>query len=209
MAKLAFTPTDVTLYLCRGLGSVDSLLYGVDYHNTLELSTGENIKEINKTIQVISSQTTEPTEDIGSLYYFKCDEQSIYRASSEISASITLPQSKFAELISAARQGKLPSKIEIDVSDIETYAPDSSPKRWDNESIQKIPVRKYAFTMPLITAEKISESSRLKALREMPANREQLDRLIGLTLELRAILKIMLSMILIVGVANIAIDLFQ
>jgi hypothetical protein len=209
MAKLKFTPTDVTLYLCYGLGSVDSLLYSADCYHALELSTGENIEDINKTVQIISSQTTEPTEDIGNLLYFERNDKTMYRTPSSIAVSIILPRQKFAELINAARQGKLPSKIEVDVREIETHASDSSPKRWDNKNIKQMPVRKYAFTMPLITADKISESDRLKTLTEMPANREQLDKLIARTLDLYILLKIIFWTILIVGTANAVINLFQ
>ncbi|MCY1447432.1 hypothetical protein D9M71_640530 [compost metagenome] len=145
----------------------------------------------------------EPPEphELGKLYYIRGDDYPISPYPPRVQINITLPQPKVAELIRAARAGKLPSIIEIVVHEIETWKPDSSPKQWDNKNSPEMHVHGVSISLPLVPVIEAGEDDLpdWRPLEEMPVNREQMERLISLVQKL---LVAIFWAIVIVGIAN-------
>jgi len=206
MPDLEFTPIGAELRLGAGGWCEEN---AVVFHVKLQsdsssfmLTTGERIEELQQLVCVTSKHEDPEPHELGKMYYIRGDDGPIFPYPPRVQITITLPQPKFAELIRAARAGKLPSTIEVVVNEIETWTPGLSPKQWDNKDVPEMHVHGVRISLPLVPVIEAGEDDLPDWRRppeEMPVNREQMERLISVVQKL---LVPIFWAIVIVGIAN-------
>ena len=91
---------------------------------------------------------------------------------------ILLFDTQLNELLAAARCGRAPSRISVDVEGMEyDWQPDGSGKKWDNKASPHLRIVSARFTVPVVSPVTSNELERDPAEKIMPPTRLQLDQL--------------------------------
>ena len=115
------------------------------------LSTGERLKNLGGfvTIYPQTENFQEGSKGIGVMSY--SEEVPDYSIPAKYYIKVLLPPPQFADLVAAARLGRIPSKITINERGMKL--PDEFSKEWDNKSSPHLHVSSISLSIPLAVGE--------------------------------------------------------
>jgi len=129
----------------------ESLTYSViprGLANYVRLTSGEEFSKLEGNVTLQRSAAENTDEAVGLLFYLsEAGQESSYNVVCK------LPVQQFDELVSAARQGRMPNSISVYVvekSAETSRESDDSDFIWDNKEFPSIPVAAISFGLPLV-----------------------------------------------------------
>lgn len=147
---------------------------------SIKLSSDEKFENLDGRVTVFPDvgETQEDQNAFGTLHYFAARDDDFYPFPPSFIVQTTIPQGQFDELLSAAKFGRVPSKISVDIEGMEhDWQPDGSGKKWDNKASPRLPVNSVRFSVPLIPYTDEDGSERRRSENAMPATVLQVDQL--------------------------------
>jgi hypothetical protein len=147
---------------------------------SMNLTSGEMFGELDGQVTVFP-ETTEAQEQLsgfGTLRYFAAIDDDFHSYPPNFIIQAALHMRQFEQLLSAAKLGRIPSEISVDVEGMEyDWRPDGSGKKWDNKASPRLPVNSVRFSVPLVCISDDDSSERHVSESAMPATRLQMDQL--------------------------------
>ena len=132
------------------------LIYDVrlDAENTLKLATGEAPQEVRFRVSTepLTPDASVNPKGIGVLLYSERVSDVDLRIPPCVTANLRLPRPEFEELLAAARAGRCPVNISLEVRGLENAADAVSNLEWENTGTgsDMLPVKHATFTVPLV-----------------------------------------------------------
>jgi hypothetical protein len=148
---------------------------------SISLATGENFAELRGYLRVYPDTDPRRREDKATGFIAYLEAQTAVRDSSPPSylLQVWLPRVYFDELVSAARHGRIPSKMLVDIDGMEyDWRPNGRGKKWDNTESQHLKVDSFDFTLPLFLPPSTDEFQRSPSEEGMSPTRAQFDQLL-------------------------------
>ncbi len=188
---------------------------------SVTLSTEEKFEDLDSRISVFAAETDESKDivariekrllkdgqkGIGFIQYVPAisDDLGLYVRAS-CSVRVFVPKVTFDELLAAARLGRLPSHISIEVEGMQyDWQPDGSGKKWDNKAFPELAVTSIGFGgVPLVAPTMSSSFDRDLSAQVFPPTRSQLNELSEkldlLVIETKRGLRSLLWAVLVIG----------
>lgn len=147
----------------------------------VELTTGEKFGDLVGRLNLFNGQPQPPLPEgsVGRVDYFKGNDDE--SAPPSYVVSVWLSQLKFDELLNAARLGRLPSEVVVDVDGISLDG-----ERWDNAKLPRLTmVESVSFSVPLFIASS-ADVDNDKIAKQRPPTHRQVVELKGLMVQLAA-----------------------
>lgn len=160
-----------------------SLRYRVALHysNHVRLSTGEDLRKLEGKVFLWPSDSPSITEEspFGWLCYIEAYEGEFDSLPAYYSVELRLPRQQFDELLSAARLGRVPSYISVNVKGLEIgWEPDGSGREWDNKTSPRLTATSAEFVVPMaIPARPEDDFDGSQAEDVLPLTRSDMNRL--------------------------------
>ena len=180
MSIIDFEPVGAELF--GGVGEFEKGYPGLSFKiqlaqgESLTLSSGEKSSELDGRVTVFPG--TEEAEK-GTLSYFPARNDEFYAFPPQFIVQTALPLNQFNELLSAAKLGRMPSTISVEIEGMDyDWQPDGSGKKWDNKALPRLAVSSMRFSVPLVVSHADDDSAQRGVTENgMPATRQQLDQL--------------------------------
>jgi hypothetical protein len=147
---------------------------------SMKLSSDEKFEDLDGRVTVFPDigELQENQNAFGTLHYFAAHDDDFHPFPPSFIIQATIPASQFDELLSAAKLGRIPSEISVDIEGMEhDWQPDGSGKKWDNKASPRLPVNSVRFSVPLTPYAEEDGSERRPSENSMPAIRLQADQL--------------------------------
>lgn len=160
-----------------------SLRYRVALHysNHVRLSTGEDFRKLEGKVFLRPSDGSPFTEEspFGRLCYLEAYDGEFDSSPASYSVELRLPRQQFEELLSAARLGRVPSYISVDVKGMKIgWEPDGSGLEWDNKTSPILTATSAEFVVPMaIPARTEDDFDGSQAEDVLPLTRSDMNRL--------------------------------
>jgi len=203
MAGVTFVPYDATFFAGVGEheGASPGLLYGVRLASgeSMKLTTDEKFEELDGGITIFGDgdSVKDKQKGVGVLRYFEAGDDAGNPSVAHYTAEIHISGDQFNELVFAARLGRLPSEIVIDV---ESLKQDSQHyvrrKTWDNKTSPQLAITTANFSVPLVISVPSENPEDYSSAMATPPTRAQFDRLLIRLEDIRAEIKHMLVLLL-------------
>jgi hypothetical protein len=158
MARTTFEATSVTLF--GGAGEYERAVPGFSYRvrlargESIELTTGEKFAELEGLFAVyLDTEPAAPIKEdaVGVIGYHEKLSSWDEVVPSSYSLQVGVSRPTFDELLFAARYGRIPERLSVDVDGMEYgSAPDGSTKKWDNKASSHLKISSFSFVLPLI-----------------------------------------------------------
>ena len=146
---------------------------------SIKLTTYENFSELEGHLRLYPDTDPRRAEDKPTGFIAYVEAQGIVDEPPSYLIQVWLPTVYFDELVSAARHGRIPSKMHIEVEGMEyDWRPDGSGKKWDNKASQHLKVTSFDFTLPLFLPVSTDEVRRSPSEEGMSPTRAQFDQLV-------------------------------
>lgn len=174
MPGFKFITSEATLSL--GVGGSESkspcLSYSVRqglFEDSVELATGQTLQDLSGEITISADFDKRlPVQDnsIGVMKYFEASEFDLCDHPLSYSIEVVVPETLREELIFAARSGRLPSELLVEVDEDEHISrvsqtdPDDDRLKWDNKIVGSLNVKSAKFILPLAGNELLTPSRR-------------------------------------------------
>lgn len=138
----------------------------------------------------------ERRKTIGCMYYVPAFRDEFASLPASYDLRVLVPKGKFDELLAAARLGRLPSAISIEVEGMDYGgAPDGSHKKWNNKAFPQLDIVSFSFSLPLVTQD-VDDVQPKPSDNTFPASRMQakmlLEKLEVLRIEIKSGLRSLL-----------------
>ena len=148
---------------------------------SIMLSSDEKFENLVGRVTVLPDvgDSQENQNAFGALQYFAAHDDYIDPFPPSFIIQTTISANQFDKLLSAAKLGRIPSEISVDIEGMEyDWQPDGSGKKWDNKTSPRLPVNSIRFSVPLVPYAEEDGSERRTSENSMPATRLQVDQLI-------------------------------
>jgi hypothetical protein len=185
MAIVTFEALSAGLY--GGAGEYERATPGLYYHvrlargESITLTTRENFKDLEITFNVVPSGAPAPPikgDATGLMSYHPAIDDYDY-ISANCSIQVWVPSAHFVELVAAARNGRVPARLNITVEKMSyDNSPDGSGKKWDNQTESTLHVASFSYSLPLVASPPSDESDEDVSGQGMPPTRAQFVQLI-------------------------------
>jgi hypothetical protein len=184
MALTSFEAVSVALF--GGAGerqrNAPALSYAVRLADgeSIEITTGEKFDDLKG--QFVVSLDTEEAPPVredatGLIAYHEAHGGDDYSFPASYTIQIWVPRATFDELLSAARFGRMPSKMTIETKGMDyDWQPDGSGKKWDNKKSRYLKIDSFGFELPLYHPA-VGNFPRPLSEEGMPTTRTQFDEL--------------------------------
>lgn len=162
--------------LSLGVGEHESELPCLSYsvrqglfEDSVELATGQKLQDFSGEITISANVDKRPPirgNSVGVMKYFEASEFDLCDHPLSYSIEVVVPETLREELIFAARLGRLPSEllVEVDegehISRISQIDPDDDRLKWDNKILDSLNVKSVKFILPLAGNELLTPSHR-------------------------------------------------
>ena len=182
MAKATFEATSAEFL--GSAGALERASPGLSYDvrlargESIKLTTGENFAELHGHLRLYPDTDPRRAEDKPTGFIAYVEAQGVDDSPSYL-IQVWLPTVYFDELVSAARHGRIPSKMHIEVEGMNyDWRPDGSGKKWDNKATQHLKVTSFDFTLPLFLPASADGAQRSPSEEGMSPTRSQFDQLV-------------------------------
>jgi hypothetical protein len=148
---------------------------------SIKLSSDEKFEDLDGRLMVFPDvgESHENPNGFGTLHYLAARDDDFHPFPPRFIVQTPIPAGHFDELLSAAKFGRIPSKISVDIEGMEyDWQPDGSGKKWDNKASPRLPVNSVLFDVPLIPRTEEDGSERRLSENVMPATVLQVDQLL-------------------------------
>jgi hypothetical protein len=183
MATATFEATSAELL--GSTGAFERASPGLSYDvrlgrgESINLSTCENFADLQGHLRLYPDTDPRRAEGKPTGFIAYVEAQGVVDQPSSYLIQVWLPTVYFDELVSAARHGRIPSKMHIEVEGMEyDWRPDGSGKNWDNKASQHLKVTSFDFTLPLFLPLPTDEVQRSPSEEGMAPTRAQFDHLV-------------------------------
>lgn len=147
---------------------------------SIKLASGEKFEDLDGRVTVLPD-TEAPGEDqkgFGTLHHFAACDDDFDPFPPSFIVQTVLPKHQFNELLSAAKLGRVPSVISVDIEGMEyDWQPDGSGKKWDNKTSPKLDVKSVRFNVPLASLSQDTDAEPRLCDNAMPPTRLQFEQL--------------------------------
>lgn len=178
----------------------------LDSNESIMLSSGENFGDLDDRVTVHSYvDSSSGKSNVGQVFYFPASADRFDSISASYIVDVRMPTAQMDELLAAARAGRMPSMISVEIDAMEyDWQPDGSGKKWDNKNARKLDVGSVLFTIPLAALDPGNVSSDGSVVENMPPTRAQVgqlsERVERLARETKTAVRVLVLTALIVGV---------
>ncbi len=147
----------------------------------LDFTTGESIRDLEGFITVKPGDSDRPIasadkakNQIGLIQYFGGHTDDTISVKARYSVTVLVPPSQFNELALSLDHGRIPPSIWVDVEGLEL--PTEFSYKWDNKTVEYLPVVSIRFELPLAVFEPMNSEDEDVA-GAMPATRNDLAKM--------------------------------
>jgi hypothetical protein len=183
MAKATFEATSAEFL--GSAGALERASPGLSYDvrlargESIKLTTGESFAELQGHLRLYPDTDPRRAEDKPTGFIAYVEAQGDVDDSPSYLIQVWLPTVYFDELVSAARHGRIPSKMNIEVEGMSNdWRADGRGKKWDNKATQHLKVTSFDFTLPLFLPVSTDETQRSPSEEGMSPTRAQFDQLV-------------------------------
>ncbi len=185
MAQATFEATSAALL--GSAGAHERASPGLSYDvrlgrgESISLTTSENFADLQGHLRLYPDTDPRRGQDKATGFIAYLEARSAVHDSCPPSylIQIWVPDVYFDELVSAARHGRIPSNMHVDIEGMDyDWQPDGSGKKWDNKESQHLKVTSFDFTLPLFLPPSTDEYQRSPSEEGMSPTRAQFDHLV-------------------------------
>lgn len=149
---------------------------------SLKLSSDEKVEDLDGRVTVFPDvgESQENQDAFGTMHYFAARNDDFHPFPPRFIIQTTISANQFDEMLSAAKLGRIPSSIFVDIEGLEydcDWLPDSRATKWDNKTSPRLPVNSVRFRVPLVPLAEEVGAERRPSENSMPATRLQVDQL--------------------------------
>ena len=201
--ELAFWPT-FTESLIYSVASEKNLLKSV------RLTSGEKFSKLEGVVRLTRSLAENTDRPVGLLTYVPefQSKDDLESQPSTYQVDSGLPARQFDELVSAARHNRIPTSICVDVAGegVEYgWEPDGSGIDWNNKEHPSALIAELRFSLPFVMPADDEDREVIEYTADTaPASRTQLDQLIQRVDALRNDVRVLLTVVVVVGLIIVA-----
>jgi hypothetical protein len=182
MAIITFEAISAALFGGAGEYATPGLSYRVRLgrEQSITLTTDEKFAELDGSITLYPDDTEAAfkaeEKAIGVFGYFAAQSDFEYSFPANYLVQVTVPRAHFDQLVAAARYGRIPSDLSVDVEGMSyDWQPDGSGKKWDNKATDHLSVSSFKYTLPFFVPETTDQhETPLPSEEAMPPTRAQI-----------------------------------